>query len=101
MGISKKERLTLFEKAGGRCECRSNRCSHHAPGERCTQDLGDGWDAYYLRGDNGKVADTLVALCAICYKNIMGSWENDNKEMIERMKAIRKSMSRYSPPSSS
>jgi hypothetical protein len=96
MGITKKERLALFEKAGGRCECRSNRCRHHAPGERCTQELGDGWDAYYMRGSNGTGADNLVAFCAICYKNIMGAWEDDHREMIERMKAIRKSMSRTS-----
>lgn len=98
MAITKKERLVLFERAGGRCQCTARHCLHHEPGERCTQDLGEGWDVYYLRGSNGKRSDNLVALCAICYQNIIAGWENENKEMIERMKAIRKSMSRYSLP---
>jgi hypothetical protein len=101
MPIKKNERLLIFERAGGRCECTSGHCLHHQPGERCTQELGEGWDVYYLRGDNSRDADTLIAVCAICYQNMIGGWEKHHAEMIQRMKTIRESIVRDSEPRSS
>jgi hypothetical protein len=80
MAVSRKQRIALFERAGGRCECTSARCSHHDAGERCNQDLADGWEVYIRRAKSGKGIENLIGLCAICFKNMQG-----NGRMIEQL----------------
>jgi HNH endonuclease len=70
MPVSPEIRRALYQRAGGRCECRMRVCSHHAPGTRCTHSLsGSSWEAHHRTAGGPDTLSNLIAMCATCHKN--------------------------------
>lgn len=70
MDIPQITRKALYNRAGGRCECRMNLCSHHSAGERCPRSLVSGdWKTHHRITGVVNSLNNLVAMCATCHMN--------------------------------
>jgi len=70
MELTKSIQDALYNRAVGRCECQMRICSHHLPGQRCTNGLWAGsWQAHRLNAGGPYVLSNLVAMCKTCHKN--------------------------------
>ena len=69
MTISQSTRKALYDRAGGRCECRMRVCDDPA-GQRCHRGLSPGyWEAHHKVAGGGDNLSNLIAMCATCHKN--------------------------------
>ena len=69
MAISEKMRQELYQRSGGRCECKMTVCSHHRAGVRCSNLLKAGWDAHHKTAGGLDTLSNLIAMCLECHKN--------------------------------
>jgi len=70
MTVSKETRRTLYDRAGGRCECKMSVCDHHRAGSRCPHLLrGSSWEAHHRATEGPDSLGNLMAMCATCHKN--------------------------------
>jgi hypothetical protein len=70
MAISQTTRKALYKRAGGRCECRMNICSHHSAGQRCPRSLvSKDWKAHHRIAGFDDNLNNLTAMCATCHNN--------------------------------
>lgn len=69
MAVSEETRKKLYQRAGGRCECRMRVCSHHHAGTRCPHKLNPGWEAHHRTAGGPDNLDNLDAMCVTCHKN--------------------------------
>lgn len=70
MAITEQTRKDLYRRAGGRCECTMNVCSHHSG--RCSHQLSPGWEAHHRTSISAGGHDglsNLTAMCVTCHKN--------------------------------
>lgn len=69
MAISEETRRQLYRRAGGKCECTMNNCTHVG---RCNKDLGSNWEAHHrtsVAAGGSDALSNLIAMCVICHKN--------------------------------
>ncbi len=75
MGVTKETRRSLYQRAGGRCECTMRVCSHHKPipilgaARRCPHGLSGSWEAHHRSSGGPDNLGNLIAMCATCHKN--------------------------------
>ena len=67
MAISEEIRKKLYERAGGRCECKSQRCDLHKG--RCHQKLSGNWYAHHKADGGSDTLGNLFAMCIPCHQN--------------------------------
>lgn len=65
--VSQDTRKKLYTRAGGRCECTMQVCTHHTG--RCPHKLNPGWEAHHRSRDGGDNLGNLIAMCVTCHKN--------------------------------
>lgn len=70
MPFSPTTRLDALLRAQNRCEC-LRQCAHHR-GQRCNEDLTNGFEAHHRTAEAAGGSDELnncEALCLTCHKN--------------------------------
>jgi hypothetical protein len=65
-------RRAVYQRSGGRCECRRSLCSHPrvAGGERCTRTFSENgrWELHRLTAGEDYTASGCQALCEECHE---------------------------------
>ena len=67
MAVSEATRKLLKQRAGGKCECTMEVCTHHTG--RCSRNLIFGWEAHHRTAGGSDNLGNLTAMCPKCHEN--------------------------------
>lgn len=57
----------VYNRAGGKCECRMTSCTHHSG--RCNAMLRGEWEIHRLTAGGAYTLGNVLAMCQTCHRN--------------------------------
>jgi hypothetical protein len=57
----------VYNRAGGKCECRMTSCSHHTG--RCNAMLRGEWEIHRITAGGPYNLSNVLAMCQTCHRN--------------------------------